>query len=169
MLEFLYPKEYQDSVHHIAYERLKKMGINNLIFDIDNTLAPFDVVEATAEIIALLDELKGKGFKICLLSNNGEQRVVRFNKILKLYAVHKAGKPGSRGIKKALALLEAKKDSTALIGDQIFTDVWCGNRQGLYTILVKPISVRDEFSVKLKRGIESVVVQSYVKKHGSNS
>jgi predicted HAD superfamily phosphohydrolase YqeG len=27
-----------------------------------------------------------------------------------------------------------------MIGDRLFTDVWCGNRLGLYTVLVRPIS-----------------------------
>ena len=27
-----------------------------------------------------------------------------------------------------------------MIGDRLFTDVWCGNRLGLYTVLVRPIA-----------------------------
>ncbi len=164
MFKRFYPMEYCDSIYAINYAALKSQGINGLIFDIDNTIAPFDIPEPDDGTVEFLSKLTGDGFKICLLSNNNEARVVLFNKRLGLHAVHRAAKPGLKGIGKALTLMQVSSDKTALIGDQVFTDVWCGNRKGLYTILVKPIANRDEFSVRLKRGLEKIVVDSYVKK-----
>jgi len=163
MLEFLYPKIYVKNLEAVPYEKLKKKGITALIFDIDNTLVPFDIPEATREIIDYLDNLQKMGFKICLLSNNKKERVDEFNRILGLSAVHKAKKPRKKGIEQALKLLDAKETETAIIGDQIFTDVWGGNRKGLVTILVKPVSTRDEFTVVLKRGVERLVIKSFVR------
>ena len=48
---------------------------------------------------------------------------------------------------------------TAAIGDQIFTDIWGGNRAGVYTILVKPVEVGGEgWFIALKRKLEKLFI-----------
>ncbi len=163
-LKRFYPELYVESVYHIDYKMLKERGIKGLIFDLDNTLAPFDIVEPNEQIIELVNRLQDDGFKVCLVSNNKGNRVEVFNKNLKLYAVSKAGKPKTKGIKKALQQLGVSKDEAVMIGDQMFTDVWVGNRMKMMTILVKPIANRDEFTVKLKRGLESKVFNAYLRR-----
>ena len=167
MLERFYPKEYREDITVIDYDSLRQKGIIALVFDIDNTIAPFDVAEPDNGIIDFFAGLAGKGFKVCLLSNNKKERVLLFNQKLKLHAIHRAGKPWKRGLRRALTLLEAGPGQAAIIGDQIFTDVWCGNRMGIYTVLVQPIAQRDEWTVKLKRGLEKLVVDHYMKKAGA--
>lgn len=165
MLKRFYPAILLDSIYSIDYAALKNdFKIKGLIFDIDNTIAPYDISEPDEQIINFFLKLSEVGFKVCLLSNNNEKRVVLFNKKLNLHAVHRAAKPRLSGINKALALLGTGVSETALIGDQVFTDIWCGNRKGLYTILVKPISIRDEFTVRLKRGFEKIIINSYVRR-----
>lgn len=161
MLKRFYPTHYYLSVKHIDYDKLMKNGINALIFDLDNTLAPFDIVEPDDDIIRFINMLKDKGFKVCLVSNNKGERVQIFNQKLGLPIVPKAGKPKLAGITRAINLLKARKDECVMIGDQMFTDVWVANRLGIMSILVKPIANRDEFTVKLKRGAESIVFKRY--------
>ena len=161
----LYPAMFAESALIIDYEKLReRRGIKALIFDIDNTIAPFDVADPPENAMRLLLALKAKGFSVCLLSNNSRARVLRFNKAMRLFAVHRAGKPGSKGVKRAMRLMKSKPKNTAIIGDQVFTDVLCGNIWGLYTILVRPVSDRDEFTVRLKRGLEKMVLKSYHKR-----
>ncbi len=160
-LNRFYPEYYVKSVYEIDYDELKRKGKIGLIFDLDNTLAPFDIEEPNEEIINFIEKLQKDGFKVCLVSNNKGNRVEIFNKNLKLVAVSKAGKPKTKGIKKALQKLNVSKDEGVMIGDQMFTDVWVGNRMAMTTILVKPIANRDEFTVKLKRGIEKKVFEAY--------
>ena len=164
MLKRFFPQVYVDSIYDIAYEELLKQNIKGLIFDIDNTLAPFDVPTPDDRLIKFIQDLQQKGFKICLLSNNKQHRVDTFNS-LKLPAVAKAGKPKLTGVKTALSMLGTDSNNTVIIGDQVFTDVWCGNRMHMYTILVKPIAIRDEFTVKLKRGLEKIVIKIYMAKN----
>ena len=168
MIEKLFPKVYVDSVYHIPYKQLLQQNIEGLVFDIDNTLAPFDIAEPDDRLTELILNLKAMGFTICLLSNNSAARVDLFNKKLGLPAVAKAGKPKLSGIQKAMGLIGTKCEKTALIGDQVFTDMWCGNRLSMLTILVKPIANRDEFTVKLKRGLEKIVIEMYVKGRGNS-
>jgi uncharacterized protein len=164
MLEKLYPDEYVDSIYHIDYCLLQEKGFNSLIFDIDNTLAPFDIKVPDDKLIQHFKDLTEKGFKIALVSNNNEKRVVDFNKDLKFNANFKAGKPKKTGLLKSIDYFKQEARNIVLVGDQIFTDVFGGNRLGMYTILVKPIANRDEFTVKLKRGIEKIVINAYLRK-----
>ena len=168
MLSTLYPDVYYDSIFAIPYEELLRRRTKGLIFDVDNTLVPHDIAEPTQEIVTLFSSLRRKGFSICLLSNNNLERINSFNRKLGVKAVARAGKPGLQGIGKALKLLGVRPEQTALIGDQIFTDVWCGKRKKIYTILVKPVAKRDEFSVWLKRGLERIVLHSYSKERNKN-
>ncbi|MCL2616998.1 MAG: YqeG family HAD IIIA-type phosphatase [Defluviitaleaceae bacterium] len=161
MFTNLFPDQYLNSVYDIDYPALKHAGITSLIFDIDNTLAPFDIAEPFPQTIRLFGELHGLGFNICLLSNNSYARVEAFNQALGVHSVARAGKPGRRGLDQALGKL-GSSTSTALIGDQLFTDVWCSKRNGLLSILVKPVSPRDELPVKAKRFLEIPIMKLYL-------
>ncbi len=163
MLKRFYPDEYVDSIFHIDYDSLYVRGIRNIIFDIDNTLVPYTVKAPTEKITGLFKRLKDRGFGVCLLSNNNKRRVTLFAEKAGLPYVYRASKPWSKGIKKALTFVSGSKANTTLVGDQIFTDVWCGNRQGLYTILVKPVSITDELTVRIKRGLERLVINNYLR------
>jgi hypothetical protein len=56
-------------------------------------------------------------------------------------------------------MLDAKPEETAIIGDQIFTDILGGHRVGLFTILVPPLS-SDEFAwTRLMRKLERRVLK----------
>ena len=162
MLSRFYPNEYCQSVFNIDYIRLREQ-FDTLIFDIDNTLAFYDVAEPTKELVSFFAGLSQKGFKICLLSNGREQRVKKFNEKLSLVFISHAKKPGQKGLVRALGLLAATADGAVIIGDQLFTDIWCGNRSGLHSILVRPLSDREEWFVKLKRIPEKLVLHFYRK------
>ena len=160
----LFPDEISDSVFAIDYDKLLQMGIKGLIFDIDNTLATFDIPSPPKRIVGLLDNLQKKGFKIALLSNNSAARVKKFSQNLGLCHIWNAKKPSTKGLAQAAKHISLPKKQIAIIGDQIFTDCFCGRRYGIYTILTKPIAARDEWTVKLKRLPEKFVLKAY-KKH----
>jgi HAD superfamily phosphatase (TIGR01668 family) len=156
---------YASSVFAVDYERLwARRGVRALVFDIDNTIVPFDTEKPTEEAVRLFRSLAARGFRLCLLSNNGRSRVERFAERLGVDSVHRALKPGPWGARRALARMRASPGHTALIGDQVFTDILCGNMMSFYTVLVRPVSARDEFTVRLKRGAERGVVAAYKKK-----
>ena len=164
MIEIFYPNEYVKSIFHIDYEKLKRKGIRYIIFDIDNTIEPYDIPLPSPADKELLEKLKSMGFTVCLVSNNRGKRVDTFNKELNLPAISNAMKPLKRGVVKIMKAVNAKPNNTAFVGDQVFTDMLCANRIGLYAILVNPIATRDEFSVRLKRGLEKKVIAAYRRK-----
>lgn len=166
MLKRFFPKKYYQSVYDISIKHLHDKNIKGIIFDIDNTLAPFDIKYPDQNIKDFFIMLQKEGFKVSLVSNNRGNRVEVFNSQLNFPAVSRAGKPRLKGLIKAMKLMGTDRSTTAFVGDQLFTDVWAGNRMGVYSILVKPISERDEWSVKLKRGLEKMVLKVYFEKEG---
>lgn len=163
MMKILYPTKTLGSVFELPVDALKASGIKGIIFDIDNTLVPYDEAEPTDAIITFFEQLREKGFKIALVSNNSEDRVIKFNERLKVLTLHKAQKPMTKSFVKALKMMECDKNEAIIVGDQVFTDIFGGNRAGIGTYLVNPVSDKDEWQTKVKRGLERQVLKQYKK------
>ena len=114
-------------------------GIRAVILDIDNTLVTYGVAEPTEEVIAWIDALKSAGLGVAIASNNHAPRVDLFNQKIGVFATCESKKPSSKAVKAACEHFCLKPEETAVIGDQIFTDVWCARNAGALAILVKPI------------------------------
>ena len=168
MFERFYPDIYLKSIFDIPTEKFKAMGISALVFDIDNTLAPFDVAEPDSKTLEFLKYLSKEGFSLCLLSKNNKNRVYTFNEKIKAVPVFKAGKPGTKKLFEAMNYMKSQKNSTALIGDQVFTDMYCAHRAGILAVYTEPMCNRDQFITKIKRGAEKIVLNTYKKKGRKN-
>lgn len=164
MIENYYPDLYCDSIRHIDLDRLKDRGIQGFILDIDNTLVPMHTKDADENAIGWISDLKNRGFKVCILSNAAEKRVLRFNKNISVTAIHRAYKPSGRAFLKAAKELGLEPEKIAVVGDQIFTDIHGGNKVNMFTILVKPIDKKEILYVRLKRGPEKLILKSFNKK-----
>jgi len=156
-----FPDMRFDTVYEIPYKDLLARGKTALVLDVDNTLAPYFVQRPPVKVTALISRLKKMGFKLCLLSNNRGARLSTFNEALGLPAVHMAMKPLAFGMRRAMRMMGAVPENTVLIGDQIFSDIWCGKRTGVTTILTNPISPREALTVRLKRMLEKPVLRAY--------
>lgn len=163
MIEKFYPSLKVDKAQDIKLEMLAKNKIKGLILDIDNTLVPEHVAEADQKAVKWIEKLKEAGFKVCIVSNASQKRVVKFNEKLKVYAIHRASKPGRKAFMKAVRLMEIETYETAVIGDQIFTDIYGGNKLNMFTILVKPIDKREVIFVKVKRIAEKCILAMHEK------
>lgn len=162
-MKLLFPDYYLKSIHEIDLDLLTKENKKLLIFDIDNTLVPHYIERPTQEVIDFFRLVQDKGFKIALLSNNKKERVLLFNENLKLPIVYKAGKPKKKKILSLIKRLDCLPVQTVVIGDQVFTDVLVAKRLNIVSILVEPISDKDEFLVSLKRGLERKILKMYLK------
>jgi len=159
MNNLLIPDMYVNSIFDIDLVELMEKGYKNLIIDIDNTLVAWDKKTAPRSVINWFDKLKEMGFNFCLVSNNTEDRVVKFTENIKIQAFHKARKPFKLAFIKAMDYMKSDVTNTAVIGDQIFTDVLGGNRVGLYTILVVPIESKEFWWTKIMRKLERLVLR----------
>jgi HAD superfamily phosphatase (TIGR01668 family) len=169
MIEIFYPSLTVDSIRDITVELLDRHKIKGLILDIDNTLVPNNVADADENAVQWIEGMKAAEFKLCIVSNASRKRVIRFNDRVKLYAVHRATKPGTGAFEKAARMMDFKNKNIAVVGDQIFTDIFGGNRVGMFTILVKPIDKHEGRLIKLKRILEKKILKSYAKKAVRNN
>ena len=156
MFRMLYPNEECSSSYKIKYHELIAAGYKGIIFDIDNTLVPHGA-DADERAVRLFETLREIGFATCLLSNNREERVLRFNREIGSLYLYKADKPSVRGYREAMKRMGTKRKTTVFIGDQLFTDVAAGNLAGVRTILVRPQSEKDLWYTLIFRKIERAV------------
>ena len=156
----LFPRLYKKDIYDIDYKGLYDRGFRAILFDIDNTLTTHGT-KADSSNVAFFKNLRDIGFKTCLISNNKEERVLPFAQTVDSPYIYKANKPSKRGYKKAMELLEVKDTQTAFVGDQIFTDIWGANSAVVYSILVDPISPKEEIQIVLKRYLERIVLFFY--------
>lgn len=159
----LYPDEWVDSTYEIDFEDYYAKGYRGIIFDIDNTLVPHGA-DADERAIELFERLKKIGFQICLVSNNKKARVERFNKDVNMNYIFKAQKPYHKNYYIAAMKMRLSVGSVMCVGDQIFTDIYGGNKSDLHTILVKPIDPHEEIQIVLKRKLEAIVLFFYKRK-----
>ena len=154
----LSPYRYYTSVHAIDLDALRSEGVRALLLDLDNTLLPRDTNVVPDELVAWAGRLRVLGFKACLVSNNWHGRVHAVASALGFELVDKAGKPLPFAFKRALRRTGTRASETAVIGDQIFTDILGGNLMGMRTLLVDPLSRTDLPHTLLLRKLEARVM-----------
>ncbi len=155
MVNLLRPDMMADAIWDISVEQLRKLGIEALIVDLDNTIVDWNRSHMRAEVQGWLERAQRMGMRVCIASNaRGKARVAAIAAEVGCAWLAPAGKPSRRGLRRALEMLGTQPRTTALVGDQLFTDVMGGNRLGLFTILVRPLSGRDFPATKLTRLVE---------------
>ncbi|HOL17056.1 MAG TPA: YqeG family HAD IIIA-type phosphatase [Bacillota bacterium] len=164
MFELLFPKQHLNNIFELDPQKLKELGIKGIIADMDNTLVPWNDRTVQPRLAGWLAGLKEKGFQLCIVSNNTADKGGELARQLDIPAFWYAVKPRRRAFRKALREMNLAAEEVAVVGDQIFTDVLGGNRMGLYTILVTPISDKEFFWTKLMRQLERLVL-NYLKRH----
>jgi len=109
---------------------------------------------------AWLKSLLDKGFGVYFASNNDEERVRIFAESVGVPYKAKALKPLGKYLKRACRQMGVTPRQTALVGDQLFTDIWGGNWLNMYTVLVNPISEIEDSFVKFKRRFEKIILKN---------
>lgn len=160
------PDMYQKNIFTIDYNHLKEKGITLLLFDLDNTIAPAHMKIADLKVKILFDKLKRKGFTIVIFSNSPKKRLTPFSQYLGVAMHPLSFKPMQRGFKKVLKWYETKKEHAAIIGDQLLTDIVGGNKAGILTILVNPLTVKDMFLTKYNRYKEKKIFEKMYQETG---
>ena len=138
-MKFPIPSRSVEDIYQITPEFLRAQGIKLLLMDLDNTLSPYIVDEATDELKAWIENMKQGGIEPFIFSNNKGDRPALFSGQLGVEFVKLAKKPRQGMLQTVLADKGYTPEETAIIGDQIYTDVFCGALGGLYSIVVKPI------------------------------
>ncbi len=159
MKRIFHPKMHVRSVQDIDLDELKRRGLTNLIVDLDETLRKRNSGQMPGSSIEWIKETKAKGFNICVSSNNPFFWMNSgLSKLLGVPVSTFALKPFPFAIHHAMWKLASKRKNTALVGDQLFTDILGANLAGVYSILVDPITgVEKGFLRRMMRWFEQKV------------
>ncbi|KAI4319711.1 hypothetical protein MLD38_033280 [Melastoma candidum] len=159
-------------VGHVDWGELKRRGFKGVVFDKDNTItAPYSL-KLWPPIAPSIERCKSVfGQNIAVFSNsaglveydpNGAKaKALEWSVGIKVIR-HKVKKPAGHAeeIEKHFGC-----DSSHLImvGDRPFTDIVYGNRNGFFTVLVKPLSLIEEpFIVRQVRKLETSFVYHWI-------
>lgn len=161
----LIPDRIFADIYKIEPSWLRENGIRALVLDIDNTLVTYDDPEPTPPVLEWFSAMEKAGISLSFVSNNERERVEIFNRKLGYFGKGKSAKPFGKGIREAMEHMGSEPSDTALIGDQIFTDVFAGKCQGLRSYLVPPIKDKTTPFFRMKRFFERPLIRHYYRKH----
>lgn len=147
-MEKFVPDMYQKSIYHIDYDKLIDDGIKCILFDLDNTCVPYKDKVPNKKLIDLFENLNDMDFKIIIFSNATKKRIAPFKNALNVDCLARAGKPGKKNFLKVLKLFKLNLSEVCIIGDQLYKDILGGNKVGIKTILVNPMSLDDMIITK---------------------
>ena len=156
------PDAYYENIFKIDYNKLKKIGIKNLFFDIDNTIIPYYETDISNKTKKLFRDLK-KDFNVFLFSNSRKKRVLNISSKLGVDAYYLSMKPLKKNYKKIMNIFNKKE--CVFIGDQLLTDVLGAKKNKLKVIFVDKLKEREPLTTKFWRLIE----RNYFKKYKKNN
>jgi uncharacterized protein len=120
--------------------QIQSQGLRGLVLDVDDTIVSIASPQATPELLAWLADIR-PFCKLWLVSNNPHRsRIEPIATALNIPFLLSAAKPSRKKLRQAVEEMDLPYEQVAMVGDRIFTDVLAGNRLGVFTVLVRPIS-----------------------------
>jgi len=141
-------------VTDITPELLDKLGVDTILLDVDNTLAPPTSKIPFKGVQDWIDSVKKTGVKIIICSNNYYSRIKPFADSVGLDCVAMSMKPFPFGFNRAKRRLKEKPQSVLVVGDQIYTDILGANLAGMKSVLLRRRSKEHGWSIRLRRRME---------------
>ncbi len=157
------PTKYVKDLFSIDYKMLKEKKKKYLLFDLDNTIGSLLEDVPNDQIRKLFTSLK-KDFVVVIISNNFKKRVKSYGDKLEVDYYYLAMKPLGRVIRKIRRKYHCENKDMVLIGDQLVTDIYLGNRMKIDTILVDPIHPKEMKITSINRFIEGRILKKYKSK-----
>jgi len=163
-MEKFIPDIYVKSIYYIDYEKLKERGIKCILFDLDNTIAPLSIKKPNKKIKDHFMKLKNMGFKIIIFSNSGKVRLKPFKEELEVDCAFSCKKPMRKKFDLILKEYKYNISEVVIVGDNIITDILGGNKVGITTILVNPISNKEKTTTRICRIYEKKIITKLAQK-----
>ncbi|MDR1698032.1 MAG: YqeG family HAD IIIA-type phosphatase [Erysipelotrichaceae bacterium] len=139
------------SVYHLDFEWLTVNKIKYFLVDLDNTLDAYLTKIPSKKATNLKHSLEARGITMIIISNNRGNRVKTYAEALGVRYLAHAKKPGTRHVREFLRQNHIEVATCIYAGDQILSDVLFGNRLGVKTILVEPLTPFDQPITRFNR------------------
>jgi HAD superfamily phosphatase (TIGR01668 family) len=145
------PSQISRSIYEIDGETLQQAGIKGIILDWTNTIMTKNADSITDSMKSWLTNMQSRyGIKVIIVSNS-KPPMGDHGQVHEIPALFEAGKPKKKAFLAALNMLGTRSNETAVIGNGIFTDLWGGNRLGMYTIFISSSWVKPRILGAVKR------------------
>lgn len=151
MNQRLIPYCVAKSIYDIEPAFFQKHQISTLFVDLDNTLDAYNQPLPSQEAFELKKRLEALGIKIIVVSNNTVKRVSTYANALGVKYVGSLRKPFACKLKRFIKKMNVDVSKTMMIGDQLVTDVICGNGAGLRVILTEKLVKEDQWTTRFNR------------------
>ena len=142
------------NVTDITVGLIRKLDIDAILLDVDNTLAPPTSHIPYEGVQEWIDMLKTNGIQVVICSNNYHKRVKPFSDSVGLDCVAMSLKPFPFGFNRAKRKLKEKPQSVLVVGDQIYTDVLGANLAGMKSVLLVPRDEEKGLTIGIRRKLE---------------
>lgn len=163
-MRYLCPDMYASSVIAIQPELLCSMGIRVVLLDLDNTLTPTGSLSVSHAVKGWLKRLKDGGLTVYIVSNEARpSRVAHIAHELDVQYIAPAWKPRRWAFRRVLREHAIEPREVAMIGDQLFTDIFGARRLGLFAILVRPMTTLGFITTKVQRCFERPLLKWLIK------
>jgi HAD superfamily phosphatase (TIGR01668 family) len=137
----LFPHEHVRGMEDVDYDRLLGAGYENFFFDYDFTLAPWGDLRISEKIVETFEYLRKRGARVFVVTNAKRDRVDHLKKILPWVEIYwNMKKPSIRKLKGIMDEKGIDPKKSVIIGDLFLTDILAGNRLGMYTVMVNPVT-----------------------------
>jgi uncharacterized protein len=147
------------TVLELTPERLHSQGIRALLVDLDDTLVASNSLRIRLSFRRWVALLKAANIRVVLLSNGKPERVARWAQVLGVEGLPLVGKPFRFAFQRGLKRLGTLPGETAMVGDQLFTDILGANSLGIKSILVTPLSSKGLPHTRLARKLENIILR----------
>lgn len=142
----LIPHRVFDRFTEITPEIVSELGIELVLCDLDNTLAPPKTAHPTEEVRQWIAAFQKAGIGFAIVSNNRSgKRIEDYCGELGVPYIGHAGKPKPGGFRRAMELFHKTPDQTAMVGDLWTTDILGARLWGLTMLAVTPIAGAPNF------------------------
>ncbi len=144
----------------LSPELLRQQGIEAVMVDLDDTIVPSKGDSMELVVKDWFVALQQADFKVLILSNGQRDRVAHWASELGIPGLSLVGKPFRWAFRRGLKLLGSEPRKTAMVGDQLFTDVLGANLMGVYSVLVQPLSPGKLPHTRMLRLVERRILRS---------
>lgn len=151
MLKIHIPYAHATSVFDIDVSFFKKEKVETLLVDLDNTLDSYKILTPSKRVFELKQKLLDNGIKMMIVSNNTGKRVTTYATELGVPFISSIRKPFASKLLKKMKELNIDISTTMMVGDQTVTDIACGNRAKIKTVLTDKIVKEDQPTTHFNR------------------
>lgn len=151
MAHLFRPFAHASSIYDIDLDFFKKMGVEVLFIDLDNTLDSYKLYHPTERAIKLIADIKAAGIKPVIVSNNRGKRVSTYANDVGVEYVSSCCKPFPFKINRYIKNNNLDKSKVMLVGDQMMTDCAAANNAKIRIVLTDKIVKEDQWTTHINR------------------